>query len=343
MDRIRSVVDALCSPACAGRRSGTPEGDAARDVVVRAMRDAGLDAFEQPAPACGGANVLARIEGDDPRYVVVGAHFDHLGKSAEGVFWGADDNAAAVAVLVEVAAAAARDHAGRGVIVAAFDGEEPPFFATQAMGSQAFVAHPPVPRDAIDFMVCMDLVGHRLGPAGLPDDMGLSVFALGAELSPGTRGLVRGLARAEAGVVVRAADADIIPPLSDYEPFWRAKIPFLFLTAGRSRVYHTPQDTPDKLDYPKIHATARWLSRFVRAARSRADRVIFDEQGNDDAGTLDEIAEVVGALRGVSGEAEMALQFVTGLRASCDDGGRLPPDRRGELASVVGMIESRLA
>jgi hypothetical protein len=227
--------------------------------------------------------------------------------------------------------------------VAAFDGEEPPFFATQAMGSQAFVTHPPVPRSAIDFMVCMDLVGHRLGPAGLPDDVGLSVFALGGELSPGTRDLVRGLSRAEPGVVIRAVDADIIPPLSDYEPFWRARIPFLFLSAGRSHVYHTPQDTPDKLDYPKIHATARWLSRFVRAARTRPDRVTFDEQGNDDAGTLDEIAEVVAALRDVSPEAEMALRYVTTLRSACAADGRLPPGRREELASIVTMIESRLA
>ena len=60
---------------------------------------------------------------------------------------------------------------------------------------------------------------------------------------------------AEPGLIVRPADAEIVPPLSDYEPFWRERIPFLFLSAGRSRVYHTPQDTPDKLDYGKIGAT----------------------------------------------------------------------------------------
>ncbi|HEV3189005.1 MAG TPA: M28 family peptidase, partial [Polyangiaceae bacterium] len=242
---MRSLIDALCSPSCAGRRPGTPEGDAARAIVKQSLRDAGLDAFEQPTPQCGGANVLAKIDGHDPRYVVVGAHFDHLGKSGDAVYWGADDNAAAVSVLVEVATAIADQREGRGVIIAAFDGEEPPFFATAAMGSQAFVMAPPVPRDAIDFMVCMDLVGHRLGPPGVPDEVGLSLFALGAERSVGSHDLVRSLARAEPGVIVRAADAEIIPPLSDYEPFWRAKIPFLFLTAGRSRVYHTPEDTPE--------------------------------------------------------------------------------------------------
>jgi Zn-dependent M28 family amino/carboxypeptidase len=343
MHRIRYVIDALCSRSCAGRRSGTPEGDAARAVVLQALRDAGLDPFEQAAPKCGGANVLAKIDGDAARYVVVGAHFDHLGRSGDRVYWGADDNAAAVAILVEVAAAMARERHGRGVVVAAFDGEEPPFFATGAMGSQAFVADPPVPRDAIDFMVCMDLVGHRLGAEGLSDEVGLSLFALGGERSAGTRDLVRGLARLEPGVIVRTADADIIPPLSDYEPFWRARIPFLFLTAGRSRVYHTPEDTPEKLDYGKIEATARWLTRLVQAARVRPGPVAFDEAGCDDAGTLDEIAEIVRALRGVSAEAEMALRYVKALHAACDAGGRLPTARRSDLAALVGMIESRLA
>jgi Zn-dependent M28 family amino/carboxypeptidase len=343
MTRIGSIVDALCSHSCAGRRAGTPEGEAARRVVVQALRDAGLDPFEQPAPRCGGANVLATIPGDDPRHVVVGAHFDHLGKSAGDVYWGADDNAAAVAVLVEVAAAIARERDGRGVIIAAFDGEEPPFFATGDMGSEAFLASPPVPREAIDFMVCMDLVGHRLGPEGLPPDVGLSLFALGGERSAGTRDLVRAIARAEDGVVVRAADADIIPPLSDYDAFWRARIPFLFLSAGRSRVYHTPEDTPEKLDYAKIEATARWLTRFVRSARTRSERVEFDDNGRDDAGTLDEIAEVVRALLAASPEAERALSYVTTLRGACDPAGRLPAGRRRELASIVGMIEARLA
>jgi hypothetical protein len=343
MDPIRDVVGALCSSECAGRRPGTPEGAAARAVVIEALRGAGLDPFEQPVPACGGANVLATIAGEDSRFVVVGAHFDHLGKSRDKVFWGADDNAAAIAVLVQVAAAVARERSGRGVIIAAFDGEEPPFFATDAMGSKAFLARPPVPRESIDFMVCMDLVGHRLGPGGLPDDVGQSLFALGGERSRGTRDLVRSMARAEPGVIVRSADADIIPPLSDYEAFWRAQIPFLFLTSGRSRVYHTPEDTPEKLDYPKIEATSRWLTRFVRSARLRSGPVVFDENGRDDVGSLDEITGVVKALASVSPEAELAVMHLTALRAQCDASGRLPGDLRNEIASVVGMIESRLA
>jgi Zn-dependent M28 family amino/carboxypeptidase len=259
------------------------------------------------------------------------------------VFWGADDNAAAVAVLVEVARALASERTGRGVIVAAFDGEEPPFFLTERMGSQHFVLHPPVPRETIDFMVCMDLVGHRIGPPGLPDEVGLSLFALGGERSSGTEAVVRRMARAEPGVIVRAVDAEIIPPLSDHAAFWRANIPFLFLSAGRSRVYHTPDDTPEKLDFPKMEATARWLARFVRESRVRNERISFLPDGNADATTLGEIEDVLRSLAAVTREAEMGLDHVRVLRSQCDAGGRLPGSRRGEIAQLIEQVEARLA
>src|SRR3954454_15845044 len=247
---MRTLIGRLCSRECAGRAAGTKEGNAARAVVVQAFREAGLDPYEQRVEGCGGANVLAKVRGEVPRYVLVGAHFDHLGKIHDEVYWGADDNAAAVAVLVEVGRAIAKERDGRGVIVAAFDGEEPPHFLTGAMGSREFVR---TNRDRIDFMVCMDLVGHRFGPEGVPEEVGASLFALGAERSVATHALVSSLKRAEAGVIVRAADAGIIPPLSDYEAFWERRIPFLFLSGGAfSRLPHA--------------------GRHVRQARLRQDR-----------------------------------------------------------------------
>jgi len=334
---MRDLIEALCSDECAGRRPGTPGGNAARRILMQAFRDAGLDPYEQPVPGCGGANVLAKIRGDVERYVLVGAHFDHLGTVGRHVFRGADDNAAAVAILIEVGRALEAERTGRGVIIAAFDGEEPPNFLTGAMGSRAFVQ---ANRDPIDFMVCMDLVGHRYGPAAVPDEVGGSIFALGSERSRGTYDLVRSLKRAEAGLVVRPADAEIVPPLSDYEAFWEQRIPFLFLSAGRSRVYHTPEDTPDKLDHKKLQATARWLTRFTRASRMR-DTVFVDD--SLDRGTLDEVGELLEALAPISPEAAFARSHVLELVASCDRAGYLPANRRSELGSLVGMLEARLA
>ncbi len=341
---MKALVEKLCSEECAGRAPGTMEGAAARAVVVRALRDAGLDPFEQAVPGCRGANVLAKIDGSMDRYVVVGAHFDHLGKRGSQVFWGADDNAAAVAILVEVARDLAKKRQdGRGVILAAFDGEEPPYFLTGGMGSQQFAANPPVPLDRVDMMVCMDLVGHAFGPEGLPDSVRGSVFALGAERSAGTSALVEGIARSEPGLFVRRADAEIIPPLSDYEPFWRREVPFLFLTSGRWRHYHTPQDTPEKLDYSKMAATARWLTRYVRASAARPEpRVIFEGFRGDDAGTLRSLLEILEPLATVSTEAEMASRMASELLSNCGKDGRLPGGRRREVAMLVDLLESKL-
>ena len=69
-----------------------------------------------------------------------------------------------------------------------------------------------------------------------------SLFALGAERSAGTSALVDALADAEPGVVVRRADAEVIPPLSDHWAFWQRQVPFLFLTCGRWQHYHQPSD-----------------------------------------------------------------------------------------------------
>jgi hypothetical protein len=344
---MEPLVRELCSAACAGRAPGTPGGLRARGLVRDALRDAGLDPIEQRIASSAGANLLATIKGDVDRWVLVAAHYDHLGGDARRFFPGADDNAAAVAILVEVARGLAKKRAdGRGVIIAAFDAEEPPYFLTGEMGSTWFTKRASeigVALDRIDLMVCMDLVGHALGPDGLPDDVRSSLFALGAERSAGTSAIVDDLARSESGLVVRRADAEIIPPLSDYDAFWKREIPFLFLTAGRSARYHTPEDTPEHLAWPKIEATARWLERLVRRACAREDVVRFLPEARDDASTLRSFVDLVAPLVHVSPLAKDALDRAQALLERCDREGRLPSALASEPSALVLGLESALA
>src|SRR5580658_248502 len=181
-ERMRALVLQLCSPACGGRASGSREGEAARALLVGALEEAGIAVagpvgYTQPVPACGGANLLGKVpagsgpqQGHKERYILIGAHYDHLGWRSPGkdAYWGADDNAAAVAIALEVGRALSRTRADlqRTVIIALFDGEEPPFFLTRGMGSEHYTRHPTVPLDRIDLMVCLDLVGHALGQEG---------------------------------------------------------------------------------------------------------------------------------------------------------------------------------
>lgn len=339
----RALVDALCSDACAGRRSGTPGGVLARGHVVDALRGAGLDPFEHAAPKCHGANVIATIPGDIDRWVLVAAHYDHLGANARGIFRGADDNAAAVAALVALGASLARRRPdGRGVILAAFDGEEPPFFATESMGSQQWVRDPTVPLDRIDMMVAMELLGHRVGPEGLPGEVRDSLFVLGAERSEGTSARVDADATAVPGVVARRLDAEVIPPLSDHLGFWEAQVPFVLLTGTRSASYHTVRDTPDRLDWDRLDGVSRWLERFVRGQCARPEARVRFRDTRDDASTLDAMRAMLSPLQGVSPLVPPALAQIASLRARCDRAGRLPDALQPDVARLVAGIESAL-
>jgi hypothetical protein len=302
---LRQWVETLCSPACAGRRAGSREGAAARTVVSYAFEGAGLEPRHLPVPELGGVNVMARV-GPPGRVVLVGAHYDHLGRAPDGsVYWGADDNAAAVAVLLELAARFEKHPAAGEVVLVAFDGEEPPHFLTSAMGSMAFCAAPPFPLEQIELMIALDLVGHAVGPEGTPESVRRSLFALGAEKSAGLGALAA--RSADKGVVLRPLELDVIPPLSDYEAFRRAGVPTLFLTCGRWQHYHLPTDTPDRLDYDKLAAVTRTVESLVRGVLAEPPGRRHEPAARDPATTVAtllglarELAPVVPAAAGLS-------------------------------------------
>jgi hypothetical protein len=307
--------------------------------VRDALRAGGLDPVEQAIGRSKGANLIATLPGDVDRWILVGAHYDHLGPN----YPGADDNAAAVAILVDVARGLAKKRAdGRGVIVAAFDAEEPPWFLTGEMGSAYFTKHPTIPLEKIDTMVCMDLVGHALGPDMLPGSVRNTVFALGAERSVGTPAIVDGIV--EEGVVMRRADAEIIPPLSDYDAFWKREVPFLFLTCGRSARYHTPQDTPEHLDWAKMKALSRWLEHFVRSSCAREEgRVQSTSHRRDDRSTLESFADLVSPLAPFSPVAEQGLATARSLLTECARDGSLPAALAERPSDLVLALEQALA
>lgn len=340
---MKALVEALCDEACAGRRSGTPGGRRARGLVVDALRDAGLDPGEQPVPGCDGANVLATVPGDEDRWVLVAAHYDHLGRLGQDVFPGADDNAAAVAILVELGRRLAADRPrGRGVILASFDAEEPPFFLTEAMGSEHFARHPTVPLERIDQMVCMDLVGHAVGPEGAPAAVRDSLFVLGAERSEGMDAAVDQLADATPGLAVRRVDAHAVPPMSDYAAFWQRERPFTFLTNARSRVYHDPSDVPAALAWDKMAATARWLETFVRDTCDRDASMAFVARP-DHLSTIETLLAITGALAASSPAAAEGHALARQLRGEVRADRTLPDQRRPLLDMLLNGVEQGLA
>jgi Zn-dependent M28 family amino/carboxypeptidase len=306
----------------------------------------GTDGYLQPVPDCG-ANVLAEVPGRGPlgeRTIVVAAHYDHLGSlSDDTVFWGADDNAAAVAILVELGRdLLARGRPGRRVVLAAYDGEEPPHFLHGTMGSMYHVAHPTAPLAGIDMMVCMDLCGHALGPVGCPSEVRDSVFVLGAELSPGAGELVEDAAIA-GGIYPRRADLDVIPPLSDYHPFREAGVPVLFLSCGRWEHYHQPTDTPDRLDFDKIVSTVDYLARLVQLLRERPEvPAPFDTHARDDVATIASLRSLARHLAPHLPAVSLAIAELDALAALAARG-PLSHEQRQQLSWMVAGLEDALS
>ena len=206
------------------------------------------------------ANVVALRRGADPsrthQAVVIGAHYDHLGRGDSGsmaperrgqVHPGADDNASGTAALVAVA----RDLGGapasaRTAVLAAFSAEE-----SGLLGAAAYVRDPPVPLERTVAMLNLDMVG-RLSTGGLQ--------VHGADTGSGLRERVATAARAE-GIEVSFQDG---AAPSDHTVFEGAGIPVLLFTTGVHPDYHTPDDRAERVDAAGVARVARLVLRVAR-------------------------------------------------------------------------------
>lgn len=268
--RLREHVETLASPEFAGRRgAGARKAEAYITDQFRALGLAPLfdGRFTRDIPGkepgqVVGRNVGAKLEGTDPalrdQWIILSAHYDHLGTPGGVLYPGADDNASGVAMLLEVARGLAEPgrRPRRGVLFVAFDLEEDGLW-----GSRHFVAEPPIPLESIRLFLTADLIGGALGGVCESD-----LFVMGSEHAPALRPRIE---RAGAGLPLRldVVGSDLLLiDRSDYGPFRMRKIPYLFFSTGETPRYHTPEDTPERLDYPKLEHVTRLIGRLVRDA-----------------------------------------------------------------------------
>ncbi|CAE6754217.1 Peptidase_M28 domain-containing protein [Nitrospira defluvii] len=270
--QLHAHVSFLASPELSGRQPGSIGNRQAAHYIEEQFRAVGL----QPLPSLGGYrqtisermgdNILGIIPPIDgtgtTRWIVIGAHYDHLGYP----FLGADDNASSIAILIETGRSLAK--ASRyGILFVAFNSEESPYFGTPEMGSQFLFHHPPPEIGAADNLqavIIMDLMG---GVHWTP--LKNAIFATGAEKSPEfyrhvTRTSVPSLTVFPVGIhLVEEIPDRGHKAFSDYDVFRNHQIPFLFLSAARSPRYHTAGDVASTLNYERMAATVEWLNQLV--------------------------------------------------------------------------------
>jgi len=208
-------------------------------------------------------------------YVIVGAHFDHLGMGGPGsssraldtvgVHHGADDNASGVALMIEIAGKLAAEKQGhqRSIIFVAFTGEE-----MGLLGSKHFVENMGIDPKTVNLMVNLDMVGR------MKEGNGVQVGGVGT--AAGLRDSV--IALADTTLLSLSFTEEGYGP-SDHSSFYGKEIPVLFITTGAHLDYHTPDDTSDKLNYAGMVRIGDLFTEVISNAANDSTRLSFREAG----------------------------------------------------------------
>jgi len=251
VNKLRDHVNFLASPDLAGRRSGQPGAERAAQYVFNQLQQAGFNAQMQEF-GNNRRNVVGRL-GSAERHILIGAHYD-----GQPGFPSASDNAAGVAILIELARDLKALNLPVSVVAIAFDDEE------QGLnGSNFYVDHPIFPLDQLSAAVIFDTMGRHF-----LDLKKSTLFVLGTEYSRELAQVVDRRRRPD----MLVAGADLIGPRSDFAGFARRKIPFLFFSHATHKDYHGEGDRPELLDYPKVAEDATVIEQVIadvaRAAKS---------------------------------------------------------------------------
>jgi hypothetical protein len=277
---LAADIDTLASREFGGRQAGTPGDDSTADFLARRYQRLGLrpafrwcaspelcrPSYFQRFETREGVshNVGVIVDGLDSasraEYVVVGAHFDHLGRSPtysmdrDAGFVlrpGADDNASGTAAVLELAKRFAEHRAKCSILFLNFDAEE-----LGLLGSHAFLSSPPVSKSAMLFMLNLDMVGRlRLD----------QLFIETVETTSGDRFVLERAAKA-AGLRAHFVADDA---RSDHENFGRAGIPAVQVTTGTHGDYHTRADIAARINAVGLAHVVDFAEQVVRSIADR--------------------------------------------------------------------------
>jgi len=229
-------------------------------------RPAKLSVAYKGPPGKGEKNIIGVVRGSDEKlkdeWVVVGAHYDHVGYGRFGsnggkagqIHNGADDNASGTCTLLEIAEAVAGLKPKRSIALMWFDAEE-----RGLNGSKAWTGSPTFPTEKIVGMINLDMIGRN--------DVKMTCVGVEGGKNPKYPKLVKLMQDAEKAFQIKFdwdyIDQQQLMQRSDHWSFMQAGVPATFFTGGLHADYHTERDDPEKINYPKeelIGRIAFWLA-----------------------------------------------------------------------------------
>jgi hypothetical protein len=245
--RLMRDISVLAHDSMEGRLVGTPGSERAQRFLLQRYSEIALQqfggtyahpfTFTRNEQQLRGVNIIGYVRGSvlPERYIVVTAHYDHLGIRNGEIYVGADDNASGTAGLLALAHYFVRVQPRHSIIFAAVDAEE-----GGLRGARAFVANPPVPRDAIVLNVNMDMIGRNDAN---------ELYVAGTHHYPQLLPFVQRIAATAEVRLIPGHDtpnpanpSDDWTLLSDHGAFHEVGIPFLYFGVEDHPDYHRPTD-----------------------------------------------------------------------------------------------------
>ena len=224
-------------------------------------------------------NVAMILPGEDEKlkneFIILGAHFDHLGMGGPGsssravdtigIHHGADDNASGVAMMLELAKKFSKTSGShkRSIICIAFTGEE-----EGLLGSKHFTDEPGIDLSKVNAMINLDMVGR------LNEINNLQISGVGT--ATGLKDLI--YSKSDTSVIKLILSNEGYGP-SDHSSFYGKNISVLFYFTGAHLDYHTPSDTYDKINYKGMVRISDLIFPVARELASSASRLQFKESG----------------------------------------------------------------
>jgi hypothetical protein len=256
-DRLLADLKTLSADDMEGRLVGTPGGAKARAFVVERFKAVGLKpfgaSFESPFTFMGGrgaaaterqgVNVIGYVTGtkEPNRYIVVSAHYDHIGVRNGVTYNGADDNASGAAALFSVAEYFVKNPPAHSLIFVAFDAEE-----SGLRGARAFVAKPPVDASALLIDLNMDMIGRD------PNNL---LYVVGTYTQPALKPVIERVAVSAPVKLTIGHDDPTKKDIedwttdSDHAAFCQAKIPCLYFGVEDFENHHKATDKYESMSH----------------------------------------------------------------------------------------------
>ncbi|MBQ5864090.1 MAG: M20/M25/M40 family metallo-hydrolase [Bacteroidales bacterium] len=303
----REIVEYLASDALQGRLGGTKGDTLASDFIYAQMKKLGLNPVKQEFTVKRGNvvtfNVYGKVEGSTGKYIVIGAHYDHLGLGGKeigsrrpdtvAVHNGADDNASGIAGVLHLAIHYAKEkNLEHGFVFVAFGAEE-----RGIVGSKHFAEN--IDPKKVVAMVNFDMIGNlrnnaiTLGGTGTAKEMDDIIYWAEKE-------------NWNALKITRSAQGH---GPSDHTSFYAKNIPVFYITTGATEDYHTPDDDSYKIKFGGIDSVANFVKCLVNQIQKYPQGLTFTETGSPEASPMRGGFKVsLGLMPDVTGQVENGLR-----------------------------------